>query len=348
MLLVFDSSILCQDLRFTGIATRILFGNVRMVPVVVAVPEVVIDEVTNHFRERLGKAKQTLTDAHKKLVALVPESGVLLNPANVEIETAKYRDFLLQQFSEVQGRILPYPNISHQKIVKRDLQRRKPFKENGSGYRDLLIWESLRSLTWSGHERVAFITANTKDFIADARLHDDLAADILNPDRVEVFSSLKEFNEKHVIPRLETVDRFNEELRNISGNTSNVASWIRENLLEILRDEELGYAVSPVPDGPGSFWASEIVSFDDLKITSARRLEEDGLLCAVIVRASVDVSIDIDEEDYRNNYEVREYLGGPGSWNEVFALAISMELIVDAAGSGVSSYDVTQVETVSD
>ena len=70
MLLVFDSSILCQDLRFTGTAARVLFGNARVVPVMVAVPEVVVDEVTNHFRERLGKARLTLTDAHKKLSIL--------------------------------------------------------------------------------------------------------------------------------------------------------------------------------------------------------------------------------------------------------------------------------------
>jgi hypothetical protein len=37
---------------------------------------------------------------------------------------------------------------------------------------------------------------------------------------------------------------------------------------------------------------------------------------------------------------------GPGSWNEVVPLAISMELIVDAAASGVSSYDVKQVEAL--
>jgi hypothetical protein len=118
MLLVFDSSILCQDLRFTGTATRVLFGNVRVVPVVVAVPEVVIDEVTNHFRERLVKAQETLTDAYKRLSLLVSGSGDLLNPANVELETAKYREFQFQQFSKVQGRILPYPKISQKKQSK--------------------------------------------------------------------------------------------------------------------------------------------------------------------------------------------------------------------------------------
>jgi len=69
----------------------------------------------------------------------------------------------------------------------------------------LLIWESLRQLTWSGHERIAFITANVT-LLPTLGCHQDLAIDILNPDRVEVFASLKDFNEKHLIPRLEIDD----------------------------------------------------------------------------------------------------------------------------------------------
>jgi hypothetical protein len=263
----------------------------------------------------------------------------------IERETARYREFLSQQILNVGGRTLPYPEIPHQTIVKRELQRRKPFKENGSGYRDLLIWESLRQLTWSGHERIAFITANIRDFIADARLHNDLAADVLNPDRLEVFASLKDFNEKHIIPRLKTDDRFNKELQAISSISANVSAWIRDNLLEILRWDEIGYAISPVPDA-GSFFASEIVSFDDFKITSARKLDDGGLLCSVLVNASIAVSIEIDEDDYHAHEEIRDWLGGGsiGSWHEIFPLAVSLELIIDPSGTGVSSYEVTGIE----
>lgn len=336
MIVVLDSSVICQDLRFLGNAARVLVGNSRVVPVTLAVPEVVIDEVTNHFREKLIRAQSRLIDTHKKLSLLVPDSPTLPGLAIVERETVRYREFLIQQLSALQGRTLPYPKITHQDVVKRELQRRKPFKENGSGYRDLLIWESLRQLTYAGHERIAFITANVKDFLADTRLHQDFSSDILNPERVEVFASVKEFNETHVIPRLQTVERFKKDLENVSEDTPNVPSWVRENLLEILKDEELGYVVAPLPDGAGSFWASEIVSFDDLKFVSARRLDDGGLLCSLIVQASVDVSIDIDEDDYRNYDEIRDWLGGPifGSWNEVFALAISLELIIDPSESG--------------
>ena len=345
MFIVLDSSIICQDLRFTGNASRILTGNCRIVPVTLVVPDVVIDEVTNHFCERLTKASMTLRESHKNLKLLVPAAADVSELPVIERETVRYREFLLQQVSSVGGRTLPYPEIPHQTIVKRELQRRKPFKENGSGYRDLLIWESLRRLTWSGHERIAFVTANVRDFIADARLHQDLAADILNPDRVEVFDSLRAFNEKHVMPRLETIDRLNKELQTIAGSSPDLTAWVRDNLLEILRWEELAYAVGPVVD-VGSFHASEIVSFDDFKITSARKLEDGTLLCSLVVHASVDVSIDIDEDDYRNHEEVRDWLGGAsiGSWHEIFPLAVYLELIIDPAESRVISYEVTNVE----
>lgn len=203
MFVVLDSSIICQDLRFTGNSSRVLISNHRAVPITLAIPDVVIDEVTNHFREKLLITCKSWEDLHTKLKLLVPEIAAFSDMPIIEQETERYRQFLSQQILDLSGRVLPYPKIPHQTIVKRELQRRKPFKENGSGYRDLLIWESLRQLTWSGHERIAFITANIRDFMADARLHNDLAADVLNPDRIEVFTSLKEFNEKHIIPRLE-------------------------------------------------------------------------------------------------------------------------------------------------
>lgn len=346
MFVVVDSSIICQDLRFTGNASRVFLGNHRVVPITLAVPEVVIDETTNHFSERLTKASAILREAHKNLRLLVPDVAELSESPIVERETIRYREFLLQQISNVGGRTLPYPKISHQTIVKRELQRRKPFKENGSGYRDLLIWESLRQLTWSGHERIAFITANVRDFLNDARLHPDLAADILNPDRVEVFNSVRAFNENHIIPRLETINRLNKQLENTLANSVDLTAWVRNNLLEILRwDDELAYAIGPGTDA-GSFYASEIVSFDNFRLSSVRRLEDGGLLCSFVVYASVDVSIHIDEEDYRTHEEIRDWLGGPtiGSWNEIFPLAVSLELIIDPTGSSVSSYEVTTVE----
>src|ERR1041385_353462 len=132
MFLVLDSSIICQDLRFTGNAARILIGNYRIVPVTLAVPDVVIDEVTNHFSERLTKVSITHRESHKSLKLLVPDAPDVSEVPGIDRETVRYRDFLLQQVSSVGGRTLPYPEIPHQTIVKREPQPRKSFKENGS------------------------------------------------------------------------------------------------------------------------------------------------------------------------------------------------------------------------
>ena len=104
MFVVPDSSIICQDLRFAGTQSKVLLGNHRVVPVTLAVPEVVIDEVTNHFRERLAKAVNSVRDSHKTLKSLVSDAPKAPPTPTIEQETAHYREFLLKQIADVGGR----------------------------------------------------------------------------------------------------------------------------------------------------------------------------------------------------------------------------------------------------
>jgi hypothetical protein len=279
---------------------------------------------------------------------LVPEAATETERSNVEAETKRYREFLLDELKKAGGRMLAYPTIAHEKVVRRELQRKKPFKQNGSGYRDLLIWESVRSVAHSGHERIAFVTANVKDFAAGERLHTDLAADILNPDRLKLFTSLRDFNARHIFPRLQAVERLHQELDSFGAGSTNVAAWVRAHLLELLCDEELGCVISPDPDAPGRYRPQEIVSFDDLELVSARQLESNELLCGFRVHASVDVNISVDESElmmYRRFVDWSFPLQA-GSWNEVYQLVTSLELIIDPATSDVTAHEVTDLQVV--
>jgi len=252
---------------------------------------------------------------------------------------------LLKKISEAGGKTIPYPKTPHDKIVERALQRRKPFKHNGSGYRDLLIWESVRSQAFGGHERIAFATANTADFASGSQLHQDLSSDILNPQRVEIFTSLQSFNEKHILPRLEVVERLDEDVRAAVGGNLKVTDWIHKNLLEILRDEEFAYWVSDLPPGLGSFYPHGIVTFDNMEVCSARKLQDGELVCEIAVKASVETSIDIDDDDY-DHREVREWLdgNGPGSWYEVFTLRALLDVTINADRSEITSHEVREIE----
>jgi len=175
-----------------------------------------------------------------------------------------------------------------------------------------------------------------------------LSSDILNPERVELFTSLQAFNEKHILPRLEIVERLEEEIRSAAGRSPKVTDWIHKNLLNILKDEEFACWVSDLPPGVGSFRPHEIATFDDMEVCSARKLQDGELACEIAVGVSVETSIDIDDDDYDNHREVRRWLdgGGPGSWYEVFKLRVLLDVTLSADRSEITSHEVREIEHV--
>ena len=50
---------------------------------------------------------------------------------------------LSQEVKRMNTQSPDYADISHADIVTRDLKRRKPFQQNGKGYRDTLLWETI-------------------------------------------------------------------------------------------------------------------------------------------------------------------------------------------------------------
>jgi hypothetical protein len=54
-----------------------------------------------------------------------------------------YEKFFSAKLNELNAEIPDYKDIPHAQIVNRDLERRRPFQENGKGYRDTLLWETL-------------------------------------------------------------------------------------------------------------------------------------------------------------------------------------------------------------
>ena len=159
MKLVIDSNIFCQDFRLASTNFRLLWEGLHLIPAELQVPEVVVDEVANRFRETL---EEVLVAAEKSSVALsrllTPAARPVWPEISVEQETKAYREWLLATLGNLNAEILPYPDVPHKQVVDRDLQRRRPFKRDGSGYRDFLIWENIRRLMHRCTERVIFIT----------------------------------------------------------------------------------------------------------------------------------------------------------------------------------------------
>ena len=85
----------------------------------------------------------------------------------------QYTNRLDNFLSSVNAEVIEPDQISHRKLVIKDLARQKPFSPKGRGYRDALIWETVLDTVHRHGEDVIFVTDNNSDFPTeeDGTLH---------------------------------------------------------------------------------------------------------------------------------------------------------------------------------
>lgn len=226
---VLDSTAIVADLSLEGIQFRILFAGARRHGLRVAMPAVVHAEVHRHFESKRDEVLERLRSAHRDLKRVVGEVRALPDP---ELDISRLGRAV--DFYEGRIEILPYPSVPHHVLVARDLGMRKPFRADGRGYRDALVWHSVLDLLRETKARIAFVSANTQDFVQNEALHPDLDADLTNgsheAQRVQWFKSVEQFNDRHIVASLPRVDlmRFDVEQRRFPA--FDLHAWLTANL----------------------------------------------------------------------------------------------------------------------
>lgn len=350
MRVVIDTNIFCEDYFLRGANFRLLFDGLKSLPASLHIPEVVIDEVVNRYREDLAEAVAKDKDHRSQVGRLLADSAVAAPLSiNSENEVEKYRKHL-ETILKTHGEIMPYPEIAHKRVVERDLARRKPFKRDGSGYRDYLIWENVKSLLLWGTERVVLITNNPKDFGEGPHVDPELQKDLTNPNHLKLFRSLREFNETFVLPRLKMLDGIKEAIQ-ADPSKIGLMKWLGENLLDVVRDAgDLECLVAGFPSGAGSVRPIKLEAFHDLRVNDVRELESGEKLLNLTVGAEIDFSIDIDWDDYLNHQEVRDW-AGEGSEEFSFSFSrhvafvtVEVELTLDLEAQQVTSHELLSLD----
>lgn len=335
MKLVLDTNVFCANYRMTGAGFRVLRDGLHLVPADLKVPEVVLDEVENRFEEDLLDGIEAVGKARNKMRRVIPTwEPPAIGPDEAATLAGEYRTWLEAELASMGAEVLPYPEVPHKKVVVRDLARRSPFRRTGSGYRDYLIWESVRRLTYAGQDRIVLLTANKADF-GDGELADELKADLLNDTDVELVLGLREFNDTYIVPKLSMAEEIRQLLQDKAGTAFDIPTWIHENLIEILRDEPgLEFYVLGFPDGVGSVWPHTIIDFKQVEIDPVLNLTDDRVVIKATVTARLDFSVDIDWDDYVKNQEVRDYLGDSepfhSAWtDEAATLTLGFSFVLD-------------------
>jgi len=350
MRIVVDTNIICQDYNLNGNGFRLLLDSLETIPAKLYVPEIVVDEAVNLYREDLEQLLQSLEGSAAKINALTGRQSMHFEKPNPKNEANSYRRQLMSRIDSVNGVMIPYPEISHKQVVERDLARKKPFKRNGSGYRDLLIWECIKSLLVLGSEEVVFISANTKDFGLGPLVDIDLQIEILNPSRLQVFRNLKDFNEAYVFPNLRMLDDFKARLQAEAVDSFDIRKWLKENLLKMLYDYDFATEVAGIPTEVGRVRATEIITLEDISVQAVRELESKDKLVEAIVSVKMNFSIDVNWADYLQNDEVRERIRkGHKPVNNFPAnvaekITAKIEFIIDAKTNAVTSQELARME----
>ena len=123
-----------------------------------------------------------------------------------EHEVALFRRRMEARFSTSNRRILEYPDISHEELVKRAATRIRPFNESGAGYRDALIWEVVLNLAESVDSQVALISGDNDFRSRRGELHSDLVDELasrgLPRDKVILVGSVRNFVDAYIEPSI--------------------------------------------------------------------------------------------------------------------------------------------------
>ena len=152
------------------------------------IPTVVLRETARHWEERATKALDAAVEAHNKLVKSGRTFGYLglgevSRPPDlpeVTISTKAFFEDQVERLSSLGVEVLPLPKVSVGDLLERDLARQKPFSNSGKGFRDALIWHSVKELLASlpMPSRLYFVSDNVGDFCLDEEFDPDLLREI--------------------------------------------------------------------------------------------------------------------------------------------------------------------------
>jgi hypothetical protein len=226
---VLDSTVLGGNDRYLESAAGSLLrdeataGRLR-----IAVPEVVLIESEANHRRDVEAAESRLVAARAALERLRVRQGHDLKPRKL-----RYREDLEEILRQAGAEVLPIPDVPHERLIAKAVNRRRPFNEKGTGYRDALVWDSLLGLLDRTGSQVILISRDHA-FSEDGKtpeLARDLAAELRERDhsgRVELYFELGDFTAQ--LPRAhELVTTWERWFR---GDRSR-AQALRDHLLEV-------------------------------------------------------------------------------------------------------------------
>jgi predicted nucleic acid-binding protein len=281
----FDTSALVEDWWLERAATRALLAQARRGKATLWIPEVVVAELVNKRSERLRAQWDKHAGASRAVGALMaPDRRGAWRAADVDFDAdrADYERQLRQRLQQADVRIAPWPEVAHVDLVTRDLARSRPFKQNGSGYRDALIWETVKQIAEQHPgDDVILISTNNDDFAApkSVELHPDLKA--------EAASVVLEPRLDAVVHRIDPLRRVFDQLRRRLDDDPDFKDQIEADIRRVVESgvpDDTSFINNPEATGARLLELQEITS---VVLTGVLSFDDDTALVSFDVVAEI-------------------------------------------------------------
>jgi hypothetical protein len=318
-----DTNIIFSESFFRSPWVRSFLKACDILQISVVIPDVVLDEVKGNFPKTLTERVKVFQKAEKELARLIDLSS---KPFDVSSMSQDYSDFLDGLLDEHGVIVAPYPEISAKQVITKSYECAKPFKEGGEGYKDYLVWETIKShiLEASSTAPNIFITNNVKDFCKTEgsdknSLHQDLAAQIApNHLRPSIQLSLKAVLDAEVMPLLQGL-----ELEDIPSLGQPDIEHITNTLLLDDLPQRTAFGIEGVPFSNDV----SISSVGEAKIESVNLAKADDQI-VINICGTVEIEVDgfMDKFDVYDAEEMSNVSVWDHSWNDhVAAVSTSVE-----------------------
>jgi hypothetical protein len=317
-IVVLDTSAIYNNWFLKGSNITLLEKHVERGYVKFVFPEIVILEIKNLFKEEVHRQIKSIDRLNK----LITKENAKIQIPDTEKLCQDYEIDLDNRLSDLHAEIITYSDISHEKIVFRALNRRKPFSGSGRGYRDTLIWETILNKIANDNDTVIFVTNNHNDFGSEEknRLHSHLIEDLISenrsPDSIILYNNLRAFVEERILPNLQVIE-------NLQGERY-IREWFSNNREELIN--ALNNKIDTILGNYPELEEPKITYIEDpddiiIDRVDTYSLDKNITYIDTIIQADVLVDVFIWKSDYYGVEEKLEINIIESDWNKHYMFA---------------------------
>lgn len=301
---VLDTNVFVADFQMAGTAFSMLLTHSSRVGHKTYVPEVVFDEVVNKFREQVSKSRENI-EKELRFIQRISGAG-LRTPLGIRKQNeilGEYETDLYHMLIATDVSIWPYPDASHKNLVGRALNRMRPFSENGKGYRDSLVWESVKEIAMESDDQpVILVTGNTTHFCDESELlHPDLSGDISCSGietYIKIVPSLQSFIQEYVMPGLEKLDGIREQLIQNQYPGLSLGAAVEDMVVKQFKDQQFPPSMMALPREYGEALVYHLIETTNIDVADVRRYDDDSIWVTAVCDVRCLVSFLINKAFY--------------------------------------------------